>query len=909
MDFRTYTRLLRQGAAVSVLALMGVSSAYAQQAAPNAQAQDESPPQSGDQEQPPADIIVTGTLIRGVAPTGTNVVSISSKDIVASGAMTTNDVLASVPQVTTNFNQVRSLAAGASGVTNLSPSIRDLGASGATTTLILVDGHRIPNAGVLSTSPDPEVIPPGVLERVEIVPDGGSSIYGSDAVGGVINFITKKRFSGLEVTGHYGFGDNYTVTDANVTAGSDWGSGSGYVSYSFLHHDEIFGRDRDFFRQVSDNGGQCGAGTVFAGTTSYALPGRTPGTITNCDTTDDATLYPRQTRHSIFGGLTQDLGDSVTFELRAFYTRRETLGRSDPNDNGSGGAGVSAVICSPSLDAGTCAAAGGVSFAGYVPAAGDNGVQRVAFNYGGVIDTRQTNTLDEYQITPSLTVKLGGGWQLRALGSVGQSSTDIYQQMPDPTSQTAAIAAGTLNPYDPRSAAPATLSTIFRNFIGTGTQGQTNARMIVDGDLFSLPGGSVRLAVGAEYLRESLDDVVFGQFVPGTENSATPINASRNVKSLFGELVVPVVGADNAFGGAQQLTLSASGRYDHYSDFGGTFNPKLGVTYEPVQGVRLRGNWGKSFNAPSLADTHAPDTRSFSLPAFLSLAPGVPPATPAQQLVVLVGGNPDLGPQKARTWSIGADIDPSFARGLHLSATYYAIHLRDQIAFATQFYTPATSRFWTLAPTRDQVEAAIARAQPYLGTDLDTLYSPGFGGVYALLDFRRNNLAEVKQNGIDFNASYTHQTGFGSVHAGIAGTYTIHRKVATLSGSSYTDVLDIPGGSDLLVATSVGATAGNLTASATWNHTQGYDLDPAITTARFGTQKHVNSFNTVDLFLEYDVNGSDLLKDLSFTLNVQNLFNQDPSFYSGNPAIGSMSGFANGSTLGRAMLLGVRKKF
>ena len=143
----------------------------------------------------------------------------------------------------------------------------------------------------------------------------------------MINFITRKRFDGLELMGRYGFADNYSVVEANATAGRDWGSGSAYISYSFLHHDEIFGRDRDFYRQVTANGGQCDAGTVFAGATSYALPGRTPGTITDCDITDNATLYPRETRHSIFGSLTQELGDAVTFELKAFYTRRETTGR------------------------------------------------------------------------------------------------------------------------------------------------------------------------------------------------------------------------------------------------------------------------------------------------------------------------------------------------------------------------------------------------------------------------------------------------------------------------------------------------------------------------------------------------------------------------------------------------------
>ena len=118
-----------------------------------------------------------------------------------------------------------------------------------------------------------------------------------------------------------------------------------------------------------------------------------------------------------------------------------------------------------------------------------------------------------------------------------------------------------------------------------------------------------------------------------------------------------------------------------------------------------------------------------------------------------------------------------------------------------------------------------------------------------------------------------------------------------------------PGDSDFLVATTLGATVGGFKASATWKHTAGYDLNPAINTALFGTQTKVKSFNTVDLFFEYDTSGEGLMKDLSFTLNVDNLFNQDPPFFGGNPSIGSFSGYTNGSTLGRMVLLGVKKKF
>lgn len=903
--------------ALPVLALTIGAPAYGQSADTAAQPTGVDEPSPLQAENPDTsqgeDIVVTGTLIRGVAPTGTNVVSVSQQDILVSGATTANDILGTVPQVTTNFGQVRSLGAGASGITALSPSIRNLGASGATTTLLLLDGHRMPNAGVISTTPDPDVIPPGVLERVEVVPDGGSSIYGSDAVGGVINFITRKKFDGVEVRGRYGFADNYNVLDLNVTAGSDWESGSGYVSYSYLHNDEIFGRDRDFLQQVTANAGTCGAGTVFSlgigpsglvPIQSYALPDRVPGTITDCDTTDDQTLQPKQTRHSVFAGLHQEIMNSIEFDVRGFYTTRKVRGRSDSENAGSGGGGVTATIRPVLLPLPV-----GTPFPGYIPVAGDTGLQQVAFNYDGLIDDTLKNDLNVFQITPSVTAPLGGGWQLRVLGSYGQSSIDTFNQLPNLDSQTAAIAAGTLNPYNPSATSPAVLATIFRDFIGEGDQTFLDGRIVVDGPLFRLPGGDVKVAAGAEFLKETIDDIIFGEFPVGTDPDLDGIDASRKTKALFGELVVPVVGTDNAMGGVHSLTLSFSGRYDHYSDFGGTVNPKIGFTYEPVDWWKIRGNWGKSFNAPSLSDTHAADTRSFPLPAFLAPEPGDPSGGFGQFLIVLVGGNPNLGPQKAKTWSIGVDVEVPPVPGLTLSATYYNIKLKDQIAFNTTFYTPETADFWIRNPTQEQVEAAIAEAPPFLGPPVAAFYPPFGTGVYSLLDFRRQNLAKVNQAGIDFNVQYKTQTSFGTVFGGMAGTYTLHRDTKASVAGDFVDALKTPGASDLAFLATVGGTYGNFTGTVSWNHLGGYSIDPDIVNARFGTQTSVDSFDTVDLFLQYDVKGEALLEDLAFTLNVENLFNEDPPFYSGPSAIGSLSGFTNGSTLGRLISLGVRKQF
>ena len=480
-----------------------------------------------------------------------------------------------------------------------------------------------------------------------------------------------------------------------------------------------------------------------------------------------------------------------------------------------------------------------------------------------------------------------GGWELLRLNRVKTRALDA-------AAQTAAVAAGTLNPYNPGAASPALLDQIL--FPTTKYLRQTlgDVRAILEGTLFDLPGGGVRVALGAEYTTETVRTI-------NRDRGVATINASadRSVRSVFGELVVPIVSSENGSRFMQELTFSASGRYDDYSDFGDTFNPKLGLTWRPGDWLRVRGNWGKSFNAPSLVDRNAPDTRAIVFPFNpLLLTPGT--------TVVLAGGDPNLRPQKADIWSVGADLTP--VEGLQLSATYYNIRLRDQITFPTValLFSPAYANVINYAnPSSTLVQQAIG--------DMRVEGFPALlaGPVSTMLDLRRRNLGFVKQDGIDFNASYRTDTGFGSIEASAGGTYTLNRDVKVTPVAAFQDYLTTPGQSRFLLQASLGATVGGLTGRVTFNHREGYDLNPAVggAASRFPLQTKVDSFNTVDLFLDYDVKGEGLFKDLSFTLNVNNLLDQDPPFYNDPSPIFDAAGYTNGSTYGRYVQFGVRKKF
>ena len=483
-------------------------------------------------------IVVTGTLVRGIAPPGASPISVNEAAIEATGATSVNDVLESIPQLG-SFGRLSQPLAASQEVSVNRPNLRSLpgfNTAGGSTTLVLLDGHRIVGMGTASTTPDPDIIPPGVLQRLEIVPDGGSAIYGSDAVAGVLNFITIKRFDGVRVDGSYGFADDYYRYDGNVTAGRDWGSGSLYASYNYSVSDELLGRDRDYIRTFPDTRGTIGLTCSPGNLENLAVPsgagrffGLNPrGTVragvpNECDDSDFATLLPGSKRHSVFGGLTQDLSDSINLELRGFHTNRKTRIENGPF-------GFSEIITfapNPAVPS----TVSPFSFP-FFRATGAF-AQQVSGRFG-TDDASETNVeLDTWGITPTVTADLDGNFQLRVLGSYGQSASNFRGAAVNGVGLRNAIAAGQFNPFDPTTATPELISAV-TNFQTYGRTRQyfQDLRAIVDGDLFEVPGGAAKIAAGLEYFNEEFD-TQRGQAVPGFENSGF------TGQSIGGRLILP----------------------------------------------------------------------------------------------------------------------------------------------------------------------------------------------------------------------------------------------------------------------------------------------------------------------------------------------------------------------------------
>jgi iron complex outermembrane receptor protein len=873
------------------------------------------------------EIVVTGTLIRGIAPAGNNVINMTPGQVAATGGTTSNQILASLPQVANFFNAMPvgvSAVAGSNASNPISrPNLRNLPAantSGGAQTLVLMDGHRVVGGGTQQVAVDPDMIAPGVIERVEALTDGGSAVYGSDALGGVLNFITRRRFDGVQASARYGFGDDYRTVDGSLMAGKDWGSGGFYVAYGYSHHDAIFGSDRDFVRNINYTtnvpvGRNCGNPNVTVGGASYVVSGATlaAGGPNSCDVSDDFGIYPRTTLHNAYARLVQDLSENIHFDFSALYANRATTGYGGTLGQGNLGGGATGTVTLQPTNPNYRP----------VPGAATALPETVQFNYGPLLGYRsgvlRTN-FETFSLNPSLAADLGAGWQARALMSYGRSVVDYKNSQVSAAAQTAAVANGSLNPFNVAATSPATVAALTGFDRGLGRNELYDYRAIVDGPLFALPGGDIHVALGAEHMQDNFRRRISSAALV----LQPPADYTQKVDSLFGELQLPLVSKDNARPMLHELTVSASARYDKYNDFGDTFNPKVGVTYRPIPWVALRGNWGKSFNAPSPTDQLGTATSTASLVpgAFLMAPPGVTFAANETGVFLGSGTAAGLTPQKATNWSFGAELTPPFAEGLTLNASYYHIKLKGTIGrpvtgAALGPFFASFPNLYIARPSGQQLTQFLSTLKP---SNINfTVVNPtstaqamiSSGGniqpVGLVLDTLVRNLGETSLSGLDFAANYLRPTGFGSLDISVAGNYRLTQKTQISAAAPTIDDLrtEIP---HMVLSSTLGANIDNLRAQVAWNHTAGYLRGDAGLPQTFG-QSRVKAFDAINLFFRWDVPEKLLGKDLQFTANVQNLFDVSPPLYKSVSANGYDAANGHAFSIGRVIQFGINKRF
>ena len=311
----------------------------------------------------------------------------------------------------------------------------------------------------------------------------------------------------------------------------------------------------------------------------------------------------------------------------------------------------------------------------------------------------------------------------------------------------------------------------------------TTASLQADGSAFQLPGGAVRVALGAEYRREAL-----GGLLESGSTAApvvVPSSISRHMYAGFAELFVPLFGASNAIPGFQRLDLSLAGRHEHYSDFGNTTNPKLGVNWSPVDGFMLRGSWGKSFRAPGLGEND-PKSSGYGLYGDTLPCSHRPPATTCFG-IGLAGGNPDLKPERATTWSFGADLTPAALPGFRASLTYWDVKYLNQIVglrgTAGLLTNPIYSTYRTLDPSAAQVNALLASGLP-INSPINATQ------VTYIQDGRRQNVGGTFVKGIDMDVAQSWNIGGSRLRFGAMVTRIGSLKTAVAPGAATVQVVN-----------------------------------------------------------------------------------------------------------------------
>ena len=856
-------------------------------------------------------IVVTGTNIRGASPVGSPLITIGRKDIDRSGYATTQQMLQSLPQ---NFGGGQNEGSFTIGSRNGEDTNQALGSNvnlrglGASSTLVLLNGNRVALGGVFGAFADISLIPSSAIERMEVLTDGSSALYGSDAVAGVVNIIFRDQFEGAETRGRVGIADDFREAQASQLLGHGWSTGHVTLAYEYYHHGNLAASDRAYATEdLRRFGGPdyrtdfANPGTVHVGNSVWAIPSGQDGTRLTpadfiagqsnlADGRANADLLPSQTRHTGYVSLRQEIGDRLTFSFQGLVADRVSRLRLTPTD-----VGLEVPTSNPF----------------YVDPSGTGQPVIVDYDF-----TRDLGALTDqshargYNAVTGIDWKLGR-WSIEARGTFGQQTETVREAntvnyyymalaLADPDPATAFNLFG-----DGSHTNPATVERVRGYYAEKDRYRLWSGDLKADGPLFPLPGGAAKLAVGGEYRVESYasDDTDALDFATPTPDIVTGLPIERRILAGYAELLLPLLGGDVVLPGARKLTVSAAGRIEHYNDFGTTTNPKLGVDWVPLEGLTVHGTYGTSFRAPGFQEVRSGVGTSQYLPI-----PVADPQSPTgtSNALFLFGNAPGTGPEKATTWTIGVEIKPAILRGTHLQLDYFDVDYRDRIQNIASDYPIFLQNRALYGPLIDETPSAATIAHYYADPNFTNPYGIAASDVTVLVDARTRNLARVRQSGLDFDVGYQRTMGGDAIDVGVAGAYLFHVDRQIAPGSITTNVVNGFGNpGSFRLRGHLAATLGGFDAAAFVNYVGGYRNDSVVPT------EHVSSWTTVDLTLSYRLpveHGP--LAGFRLTLSATNLFDRDPPYVQ-DRTLTSALGYdpSNASPIGRMIAFGVTKSW
>ncbi|TKB48228.1 TonB-dependent receptor [Ferrimonas sediminicola] len=780
-------------------------------------------------------IEVTGSRIKRTdMETPVPVTVIGRAEIDAIGAVNVADILNSSPVAVAGSDQSNSTFSTTTVGLNTT-SLRNLGES---RTLVLVNGRRFVSGVDPSTgyAVDLNAIPAAMIERIDILKSASSAVYGSDAVAGVVNIITRKDFEGLEVDAQAGVSDegDRDTQQITVTAGGSWSGGNAWVSLGYDNDDGLKATDRSFSAQdtaiyLDENGNEF-AGPLFS---SYPPQGRitisgvgsfnADGTPFTADSRFNRASYrqlvtPLERRYAA-AGLTHELSDSVRFFSELNWNSTETKDSTiEPtpfdvvNDvwlkdrNGTGGMSVDSPLIPELLRQ-------------ELVAAGITDLNEVTFVRRMVeLGARSTDlTRDTIRVATGFQWDINDQWTADAYLTWGQ--TDQWQDNGGQVNVERAAKAldvveidgellcrdelARLNGCVPLNMfGEGTISAEAADYVrvpakATGVAEQFVLGVNLAGELpVELPGGNMMLSTGVEFREEK------GSYSPGdlaqtgasSTNRSEPTNGSFNTTDIFGELVLPVF---------DELEVSLAARYSDHSIVDGQTTWNAGIQYTPIDGLMLRASAATAVRTPNISDLYAGRGETFA--TVTDPCNGIDATTPGniadncraipevaariaadgsfdltqaevQGTGGFIGGNPDVKEETADTYSIGAVWQ--VYEDLSLTVDYYDISVEDAIDVTSR--STVLSRCFDVDPSE------------FNSADCNGAAIRDGNGALIEVNSGTSNENNIDTSGVDVEVTYTHELFGGDFRANLVWNYT--RELVTtgiLSGDAVDEAGEI----------------------------------------------------------------------------------------------------------------------
>ena len=835
---------------------------------------------------------------------GAQVINFGRIDIERSGLATTEDFLRTMPQVFgggPTEDTVLGREAGTNSAHGSGINVRGLDAGA---TLVLIDGKRIAPSGTAGAFDDIANIPLSIIDHIDILPDGASAKYGADAIGGVVNFVTRKNFTGLSTQARGGSVTNGAMGERQFSQllGQSRDTGKDFLSFEYFERDPLQARYRSqYSNDLTGLGGGNfeglsgpGPGTLIAGDQTYALPKNlngsaltagalVAGTTNSYDVYQGSYISPGEKRWSVFSKESQRLMDNLQLHFEGLFTRRNV------NE-----------IAANSFPLTMSVASSNPYYVNPTGQTDDVTVLAGSSAYFGM--PLVVDRIDTGNFSMGLSISPWEKWTAEVTtGYAFEKQHEIQHGFVNQVAlNTALNGQTTATAFNPFGGAldndPAILASIAGDYRSNSTSTLRSTGLSATGPVFALPGGDLELSFGTEY---RLQDFNSTNWIPHGD-AVDSGELSRHILSEFVEVNIPFIGKDNDVRFARSLELSLGGRHEDFSDVGSASVPKVGLLWSINRDWSIRSSWTKSFKPPNLTDLVISGSQS-------AVATFNDPTSPTgkTRVLSLFGTNSTLRPETARSWTIGTDFVVPTVPSLLFSITYfnttYANRITDTQVTPDALLHPNLAWLFTRNATPAQLAAACQQTVFTQGTTQDCLNS----STSIIVDNRLRNIAMLKTNGLDLIGKYTTGNRAGRFDFGLNATYLFRYAQSNTPTSPLANIVSTQNNPINLRARGSAAWERRGFGAAGFINFENSYRDTISVPSR-----GVAPWTTVDLQLSYQtpVDALGWLGNTQVALNVQNLFNVNPPFLN-NAAVGIGYDQENADLYGRLVSFEVRKRW